>query len=366
MVIPRAKAIPLVLAVGAIVALAAGCGGGNAAPAHAAAQAASRPASTQSAPAQAQSVVLYQAEGYAKPVAEAFTKETGIQVKIVHLATGSLAAKIQAEGRYPQWDLAWFDGASTMQALADQGLLATGWAPSDVSNYTGLGKSLLPKDDAYFPTGVSAAAAIGYNTKVLSPAQAPTDWSDLLSPRFKGAVAMNDPSISGPTYPFVAGILQQKGVQAGERFFSALKANGLQVYPKNGPTIQAMLSGKAKVALAQDAALVNFQVKGDPIRIVYPTSGTFVLPGVIGIAKNAAHRAAAEKFVAFCLTAAAQRIMVDPSVSGGDGYHIPLVAGVQPDGHVHVQGVNWVVVNPVTAADRRAKVLKWFSDTVVH
>ncbi|QSO52057.1 extracellular solute-binding protein [Alicyclobacillus curvatus] len=311
-------------------------------------------------------LVIYEAEGYAKPVAKAFTKKTGIQVKIVHLATGSLAAKIQAEGNYPQWDLAWFDGAGTMQALDNEGLLNTGFTPNDLSNYTSLGNSLLPKDDAYFPTGVSAAAVIAYNTKLMTAAEAPKDWSDLLKPQYKNEIAMNDPSISGPTYPFVAGILQTKGLTAGEQYFTSLKQNGLQVFAKNGPTVQAMLSGKVKIALAQDAALTGFQMTGNPIKIIYPPSGTYALAGVIGIAKNAANKSAAEQFVEFCLTPEAQSIMVDAKVSGSDSYHTPLVTGVQANSHVQTSGVKWVVVNAIQAASRRSSVLKWFSDNIVH
>lgn len=311
-------------------------------------------------------LVIYQAEHYAQPVAQAFTKKTGIPVKIVHLSTGSLAAKIQAEGKYAHWDLAWFDGAGTMQAIDNQGLLSTGWTPKNVSNYTSLGKSLVPKDDGYFPTGVSSAAVIAYNPKLMSSADAPKDWSDLLNSKYKGQIAMNDPSISGPTYPFVAGIIQERGLQRGEAYFNGLKKNGLHIFPKNGPTIQAMLSGKVKIALAQDAALVGSQVKGNPIKIVYPKSGAFVLPGDIAISKNSSKKSEAEQFIEFCLTPAAQKIMVNPKLSGSDAYHLPLVSGVSADSHVHTKGVNWVVVDPVAAAKKRSSVLKWFSDNVVH
>lgn len=343
--------------------LAAGCGTSGGGQANGAAGSAS---SAGAAGKGSGTLVIYEAEGYAKPVAAAFTKQTGIKVKLVHLATGALAAKIQAEGNYPHWDLAWFDDAGTMQALDNQGLLNTGWAPNDIANYTSLGQSLLPKDHAYFPTGVSSAAVIAYNTKLLTAAQAPKDWSDLLKPQYKGEIAMNDPTISGPTYPFVAGIMQEKGLTQGEQFFSELKANGLQVYPKNGPTIQAMLSGKAKIALVQDAAITGFQVKGNPVKFVYPSSGAFVLPGDISIAKNAANKSAAEQFVQFCLTPQAQAIMVNPKVSGSDAYHTPLVSGVTADPHVHTQNVQWVVVNPIQAAQNRTSVLTWFSNNIVH
>jgi iron(III) transport system substrate-binding protein len=52
-------------------------------------------------------------------------------------------------------------------------------------------------------------AALVYNrTKVSDP---PTAWQQLLEPQWKGDVGMNDPSQSGPTYPFIAGMMNYLG-----------------------------------------------------------------------------------------------------------------------------------------------------------
>lgn len=353
-------ALTVTLGMGSVVL--GGCGSTKAA----SSGTASKTSSSQPASGGSQQLVLYQAAGYAPAVAAAFQKKTGIAVKVVHLATGPLASKIQAEGNYPQWDVAWFDDSTTMQALDNLGLLQTGWTPSDVSNYSAMGTSLLPKDKAYFPMGYTAAAAIAYNPKVLSPSQAPTTWSDLLKPEFKNAVAMNNPAISGPTYPFVAGIIQEKGLAGGEQFFTQLKQNGLQVYAKNGPTIQALLTGKVKVALAQDAALIGKEVKGSSIAIVYPKSGTFLLKNIMSIAKHAKDPKAAEKFVEFCLTPQAQKIMNDPKQGGSDSYRTPLISGVSPDPQVKTAGVKWIPLNTVAAAKNRTTVLQWFTQNIVH
>ncbi|WP_201025004.1 extracellular solute-binding protein [Ferroacidibacillus organovorans] len=232
------------------------------------------------APAVKGHLVLYSAQGYDAAMAAAFQKKTGIQVSLVDDSTGNIVARMEAERSNPHWDIAWFDGDSTMQSLANQGMLLKGFTPSDLSNYTPLGRSLLPKDHAYFPASVTAAAAIAYNTKYLSPKLAPKTWNDLLLPRFKGQVAMNDPSISGPTYPFVAGIMQQRGIKGGEAYFKALKANGLKVFPTNGVTLNALLTGQVKVIMIQDSALTKAKASGEPIRIVYPSTGVAMLPGV--------------------------------------------------------------------------------------
>jgi len=94
----------------------------------------------------------------------------------------------------------WFDGDATMQTLDNQGLLLK-WTPANLKNYTPLGSSLVAPDHAFFSTGIIAAGVIVYDTKKLSPAQAPKDWTDLRKPAFKNQVAENDPAFSGPPSP---------------------------------------------------------------------------------------------------------------------------------------------------------------------
>ncbi len=40
----------------------------------------------------------------------------------------------------------------------------------------------------------------------------------------------------------------------GEAYFTKLKANGLVINPTNGPTLQALTSGRIKLALVQSSA----------------------------------------------------------------------------------------------------------------
>lgn len=297
-------------------------------------------------------------------MAKEFQKQTGIKVKLVDDSTGNVVAKIEAEKSNPHWDIAWFDGPSTMQSLDNQGLLLKGWTPNDVSNYTKLGTSMIPSDNAYYPTGITAAATIAYNTKLVPASKAPKTWADLLKPEFKNAVAMNNPSISGPTYPFVAGMLQMKGQSAGKKYFEDLKKNGMKVFPTNGNTLKALLSGKVKAVMIQDSALTSAKVKGDPIKMVYPPSGVTSMSTNIAIDKNAPDKAAAEKFIEFILTKQGQKFDLNPKNGGGDSYYNPVIKGVTADPQRQQSGINWKPVNPVKAAQNEATIKKWFNDNI--
>ena len=178
-------------------------------------------------------LVVYSAQGYDHAMTAAFTKATGIPVKLDDNSTGPLLTQIEASRNNPNWGLLWVDGATAFAGLDQQGLLQKGFEPS--VSWNTLGQQSLPADKSYTPTGVTLMAALVYDkTKMTSP---PSTWQQLLSPAYKGEVGMNDPSQSGPTYPFIAGMMNHLGgVSAGESFFTKLKANGLIIHPTNGPT----------------------------------------------------------------------------------------------------------------------------------
>ncbi|QSO48073.1 ABC transporter substrate-binding protein [Alicyclobacillus mengziensis] len=365
-----------ILAIGTLTALVAGCGtttgtssnaSSNASSSNSNAASSNTNASASAASSSSnQTLVLYSAQGYDQAMADAFTNATGIKVKLDDASTGPIVSKIEAEKSNPHWDVAWFDGPSTMQALDNQGLLLQNWTPNDISNYTAQGKSLVPSDHAYFPGGITAAAAIGVNTKLVPPSQYPKDWTDLLQPQWKGQVAMNDPAVSGPTFPFVAGMMQLKGTQGGEQFFTQLKANGLKIFRTNGVTLKALLKGQVKAIMIQDSALTSAKAKGDPIHIIYPSSGVFTLPDVVAIDKNAPDMAAAKKFVEFVLSKQGQAVMLNPKNGGGDSYFNPIIQGEKPDPQRQQSGINWFAVNPVQAAKNETQIQSWFHDNIVQ
>ena len=347
---------PLTRAV-SLTALAGACFAGLLAPAKAAPLPARSAAGGQ--------LVFYSAQGYDATMAKAFQQESGIKVLLTDDSTGPTVARIEAERNNPHWDVAWFDGDATMQALDNQGLLLK-WTPTNISNYTRLGRSLIPMDHAFFPTGITAAGVIVYNTRKLSSAQAPQEWTDLLKPAFKNQVAMNNPSISGPTYPMVAGLMQRLGgIPQGESFFKSLKTNGLHVYDTNTPTLHSLETGSVEAAIVQDTAYYEAKVNGEPVGVVYPRSGVTALATVIAINARAPDLAAAKQFVNYILSRAGQTIMIhDPNDS--DSFYRPIITGVQALPGREVSGINWQVLNPIWGAAHENAIKSWFTDTIVQ
>ena len=61
---------------------------------------------------------------------KAFTKATGIPVKLDDNSTGPLLTQIEASKNNPNWGLLWVDGATAFAGLDTQGLLLKGFEPN--------------------------------------------------------------------------------------------------------------------------------------------------------------------------------------------------------------------------------------------
>jgi iron(III) transport system substrate-binding protein len=309
-------------------------------------------------------LVIYSAQGYDHAAAAAFQKATGIPVKLDDNSTGPLLTQIEASKNNPNWGLLWVDGATAFAGLDQQGLLLKGFEPNVTWN--SLGSQSVPADKSYTPTGVTLMAALVYNqAKVKNP---PATWQDLLQSQWKGAVGMNDPSQSGPTYPFIAGMMNYLGgVSAGESYYSKLKANGLIIHPTNGPTLQALTSGQIKLALVQSSAGIG-AVLGDKSLAVKYLDPVTLLPSAIGIDAKAppAEQAEAKKFIEWVLSPAGQHVMQtgDPT---GDSLYYPVLQGTSPLSALpSLASVRTQTINPYTWGPREATINTWFDSNIVR
>lgn len=310
-----------------------------------------------------QDLVLYSAVDYGREVAKSFTRATGIPVAVVDLSTGDLLARVSAEGKRPAWTLAWFDGNEAAAGLDSAHLVARHTVPA--LPWTQLGRRLVPADGSYTPTGLTLAGAFTYRPSVLP--NPPRGWSDLDAPNLRNAVGMNNPAISGPMFPMLAGMLTLSGGwPAGTPFVLALKANGLHVYPKNANTLAALKAGDIKVAITQSSAAWNFVSRNPGLRVVIPRP-TFALPSVIVVAHGVAGhtRRQTERFIRFAMARHTQRLRM--AGDEGDSLYWPLTRNAPKPNELlpSLKGLDVKVVPARHWGAIEAQVNSWFSRTVV-
>jgi iron(III) transport system substrate-binding protein len=341
----------------------AGCSSSSsssAAPASSATASGSASASTSAAV----PLVVYSAQGYDSAMTKAFTKATGIPVQLDDNSTGPLLTQIEASKNNPKWGLLWVDGSTAFAGLDTQGLLLKGFEPN--VSWDSLGSQSVPSDKSYVPTGVTLMGIVAYNkNKVSSP---PTTWQALQSSAWKGQVGMDDPSQSGPTFPLIAGVMNYLGgVSAGEKYFSTLKSNGLVINPTNGPTLQALTSGRINLALVQSSAAIGATFTDKNIGIEYLNPAT-LLPSAIGIDAKASPQVQAEakKFVEYVLSPAGQHVMQtgDPT---GDSLYYPVISGVNPLPSLpSLASVKTQSINPYTWGPQEGTINTWFDSNIVR
>jgi iron(III) transport system substrate-binding protein len=323
--------------------------------------------------------VLYSAQGYDHAAVVAFNATNpGFTVTLNDNSTGPLLEQIQAEGDNPKWGALWVDGATAFAQLDKAGLLEKNSVPK--VSFNALGKQNVPTDGSYTPTGLTVTGALCYNSTAIKPSQLPTTWAQLTQAQFAGALGMNDPAQSGPTFPLVAGVMDQMGnyksgstataVAAGKKFFATLAKGGLLVSSTNGPTLGAMEQGSISMAIVQSSACYGDELNGSfpSIRVKY-LNYSIALPSAIGIdAKQPAIvRADAQKFVDWVMSSAGQKVMQtgDPQ---GDSLFWPVLNNEQPVNKIipPLSTTNAVTINPYVWGPLEPTVNSWFDHDVVQ
>jgi iron(III) transport system substrate-binding protein len=272
------------------------------------------------APAQAAVLTIYTADPAAltNQLAQAFQAETGTQVKIYAATTGQEMARLEAEEGRPQADIVILAAWSAGLALQDEG---------DVFPYrpAALLRRLRP---GFAPNGdfVPIAAdtvSIVVNTQVLPKAQTPRDWFDLVQPAWSGKVSMPDPLLSGTSSDFVLAFIAQYG-DRGWEFFRTLRANGA-VWPGPNAAALAPVTSGARWALLAGVGhtALDAKAQNNTLDLIYPSSGTILIPRPIVILKSSPDKALAQRFVDFALSDEGQRLVAKADL-------IPAVASIPP------------------------------------
>ncbi len=314
-------------------------------------------------------LIIYAAEGYDQVAADAFTKATGIKTVVHDDSTGPLLAKVSAEKSNPQFGILWVDGSTAFAALDKEGELLP-FTPR--ASFTAAGNSVLPADHSYIPTGLTTMAALIYNSAKV--ATVPKTYLDLLKPMYKSQLGMNDPNQSGPTFPFIAGLMNQfggKSLKPGEAFLTKLKANGLVINNTNGDTLHALETGVINMGLIQSSAaqgevlkLAKVPVAGFTPKVLYLAKST-LLPSVIGIDKGApaAEQAEAKKFIDYVLSPAGQAVMQtgDPR---GDSLYWPIISGVSPLAGAGSLPTTYQSLDPYFWGPLEGEVNAWFTKKI--
>jgi len=243
-------------------------------------------------------------------IAEAFNKDyPNIQVEQIRLSSGAIGGRFETEfnaGRH-LWDVVNTNIDDKVRKGLDSGW-ALKWTPPEAANYD----ADYSINNTAFAEFISRDILI-WNNSLVSDADAPKDWADLLDPKFKGKIGISPPwrSVSPLTWVFYI-----ENVLGIKDFAERLKANDLQFFEGTGAIQQALLRGDIQVAATADT-LNDLLSDGAPIGFVYPASGVIATANRAFIAKEAPHPNAGKVFLNWLLSEKGQKILI------GDGIISP-------------------------------------------
>jgi iron(III) transport system substrate-binding protein len=308
-------------------------------------------------------LVIYHAIDFVGSAAKAFTAKSGIPVNLVEQdSTGLVLGKISAEGDHPQFDLVWIEGSAVAERLGQSKVLHAFPDLTQKVDYTEVGRKIAPASGFFFPTNVSTTG-IAVNTAKVAPADMPKSWADLAKPAFAGMVAAKDPNLSGPAYQWLAGIFQTIGVEQGKALLARILTNkALSGLPSGGAVNKQLLTGDAKVGIAQDSATFSKIAAGEPLMAVYPSEGVVALPSSIAVSAHSKNLEAARQFVEFVLGPEGQAAMMDGD--DADFYFVPIIKGVKAKAGRKTD-IDFVYLDDAVASAHEVEWKKWYRDNFV-
>lgn len=234
---------------------------------------------------------------------------------------GDLANALLEERANPQADVFLTTEMVTIQALAQQGVLAP-YAPPGAAS---LPAQFRGKDDLW--TGLTLRArVIMYNSELVPADQVPQSVFELTDPTWKGKVAAAD-STNGSMVAHIAALRQLLGDAAAADWVRGLVANGTVFFGGHTDVRKAVAAGEFALGLVNHYYYHLQKAEGGPVGVVYPDQG----PGQIGLITNATavalvegakNRPAAQAFVDFLLSPPGQELFARLN------YEYPLVPGV--------------------------------------
>lgn len=222
-------------------------------------------------------VVLYcSVDGdVARPILDAFTKETGIRVDAVFdteaTKTTGLVNRLLSEKGAPRADVWWSSEPYGTIRLSRAGVLETFTTrhtqdfrtPSLVTGETveaGWPKHLRASDRTWYGFAERTRQVV-WHTEHVTAERVPRTLEDLTDPRWKGRVAMARPQF-GTTRGHMAAIAMFWGEAGLERWLTAMRGNDVRIVDGNAAVVRAVASGEAWVGLTDNDDVVSGQANG--------------------------------------------------------------------------------------------------------
>ncbi|QLQ01764.1 MAG: extracellular solute-binding protein [Thiobacillus sp.] len=310
-------------------------------------------------PAAAEDVVVYSArnEQLIKPLFDAYTRDTGVQIKFITDKEGPLMARLKAEGRNTPADVLLTVDAGNLWQAAEEGLLRRIQSKTLQANVPA---HLRDPNNEWFGLSVRARTLV-YNTNMVKPADLST-YEDLANPKWKGRLCLRT-SKKVYNQSLVAMMITEYGEGKTEDMVRGWIANlATSPFPDDTKAMEAVAAGQCDVTLVNTYYFGRLMAKQPnlPLAIFWPNqnlknkaAGVHVNISGAGVTRYARNPAGAQKLIEWLSSDKAQNLFADVNLE------YPVNPNVTPDKTVAAWGnFRQNLINVKEAGSLQAKAVK--------
>ena len=218
--------------------------------------------------------------------------------------TGKVLTKIATENQsgHVLADVIWVGDPSDYLDMKSAGILSPYISPQGIRI-----DSAYIDPDHYFTGARLMNVGIAYNTDLITAAEAPKNWNDLLNPRWNGQVIMTDPGSSGTVKYFVGALMADD--RYGTDYFVRLQANGCELESGTNATHRQVAEGNFPVGICLDYVVASFADAGEPLAFLYPKD-LISIYSPVGLVANCPNERNGKLLYDFILSREGQEILV--------------------------------------------------------
>jgi iron(III) transport system substrate-binding protein len=245
----------------------------------------------------------------AQKLADLFEKQTGVHVELFRSGGSAILRRFMQEhkaGLHAADVMTTSDPANSNQ-LAKEGV----FVPFKPANFDKVRADDKHPDGAWVAQRLNMMV-IYVRTDKIAAADYPKTWTDAVNPKYKGKLAMTDPSFTALQLMVVSTMSKKFGWD----YYKKLRDNDIMVVRSNQQVLDTIKRAERPIALgALDSYAADARKQGHPIKSIYPADGTPIIPSPTAIIKGGPHLNAAKLFATFMLSDAAQKLF-----PAGGGY----------------------------------------------
>jgi iron(III) transport system substrate-binding protein len=149
--------------------------------------------------------------------------------------------------------------------------------------------------------------ALMYNTKLVAPDALPKTWKELIEPRWKGRIAISDPTRAGSSFSHLYAMWKMYGAD----FLDKFARNDVFVAGDGTATRDAIANGERDVAPVSEYDAFTFAKEGKPVGVDWVDDGTIMLPAPLAVVKGSPNSESALALAEYMLSRAGQELIAE-------------------------------------------------------